>query len=132
MRLIAHEREKGTLVLVNTAPVKDREIVFGKFLALFPSSVVTILTGYMPALIFVTGASRSDQFGRVLGFSFSGRRRFHRVFASAFRRTQVSRPSSARRSSGDAAALDGGEGSGPPVNNFILSMAIHHERRGAS
>ena len=35
MRLIAHEREKGTLVLINTAPVRDVEIVAGKFLALF-------------------------------------------------------------------------------------------------
>src|SRR6266511_6456539 len=56
MRLIAHEREKGTLVLVNTAPVRDSQIILGKFMALFTFLVlVTLITAYMPALIFVNG-----------------------------------------------------------------------------
>ena len=32
MRLIAGERERGTLVLLNTAPIRESEIVLGKFL----------------------------------------------------------------------------------------------------
>jgi ABC-2 type transport system permease protein len=56
MRLIAGEREKSTLVLLNTAPVRDAEIVFGKFLAAFTLIVaMTALTFYMPLLIFVNG-----------------------------------------------------------------------------
>lgn len=56
MRLIAGEREHGTLVLLNTAPIKDGEIVAGKFLAAFALiAVMTALTVYMPMLIFVNG-----------------------------------------------------------------------------
>src|SRR4029077_15365194 len=33
MRLLAGERENGTMVLLNTAPVRESEIVLGKFLA---------------------------------------------------------------------------------------------------
>ena len=33
MRLLAGEKETGTLVLLNTAPIREREIVLGKFLA---------------------------------------------------------------------------------------------------
>src|SRR5207247_7331325 len=43
MRLIAHEREKGTLVLINTAPIRDSQIVFGKFIALFTFLFVVTL-----------------------------------------------------------------------------------------
>ena len=32
MRLLAGERERGTFVLLNTAPIRDAEIVAGKFL----------------------------------------------------------------------------------------------------
>ena len=34
MRLIAGERENGTLVLLNTAPIKEGEIVLGTFLGI--------------------------------------------------------------------------------------------------
>jgi len=56
MRLIAGERENGTLVLLNTAPVKEHEIVLGKFLAgLAFLSLLSLLAAYMPALILVNG-----------------------------------------------------------------------------
>ena len=56
MRLIAGERESGTLILLKTAPVRDGEIIVGKFLAaLALVSLMTAITIYMPLLIFVNG-----------------------------------------------------------------------------
>ncbi len=56
MRLIAEERQAGTLVLLRTAPVSDAEIVLGKFLsAWLYLSVLTLLTLHMPLLILVNG-----------------------------------------------------------------------------
>src|SRR4029079_1737133 len=56
MRLLAEERQTGTLVLLNTAPVHDWAIVGGKFLSAFVFVVIlTVLTIYMPLLILVNG-----------------------------------------------------------------------------
>lgn len=56
MRLLAEERQTQTLVLLQTAPVTEREIVWGKFLsALGFFAVMIALSIYMPALIFVNG-----------------------------------------------------------------------------
>lgn len=56
MRLIAEERQTGTLVLLQTAPIRAVDIVMGKFLGAFGFlAVLTLLTAYMPALIFVHG-----------------------------------------------------------------------------
>jgi len=56
IRLIAEERQNHSMVLLNTSPVRDVEIVLGKFLA-----ALTFLTGmlvlsvYMPLLIKIHG-----------------------------------------------------------------------------
>jgi ABC-2 type transport system permease protein len=56
MRLIAGERENNTLVLLNTAPVREVEVVVGKFLAgLAIVSTIAALSVYLPLLIFVNG-----------------------------------------------------------------------------
>lgn len=56
VRLIADERHSGTQVLLNTSPVRDWEIVAGKFAsALAFLTGITLLTLYMPLLIFVNG-----------------------------------------------------------------------------
>lgn len=56
MRLFAEERQSGTLTLLYTSPVREAEIVVGKFLsALCVLSIVTLLSLYLPALIFVNG-----------------------------------------------------------------------------
>ncbi len=50
MRLVAEERQTGTLVLLTSSPVHDWEIVLGKFLsALAFLAIVTVATIYMPA-----------------------------------------------------------------------------------
>ena len=56
MRLIAEERQTGTLVLVDSSPLADWQVVGGKFLsALGFLALMIALTGYMPALIFLEG-----------------------------------------------------------------------------
>jgi len=56
MRLLAEERQTGTLVLLTSSPVHDWEIVLGKYLsALVFLMLVTAATVFMPLLIFVNG-----------------------------------------------------------------------------
>jgi ABC-2 type transport system permease protein len=56
MRLLAEERQTGTIALLYSSPVRDVEIVVGKFLsALAFLAIMTAATLYMPLLIFVHG-----------------------------------------------------------------------------
>ena len=49
MRLLAEERQTGTFTLLNTSPVRDSEIVLGKFVSAF--AVILLMT----ALSIVAG-----------------------------------------------------------------------------
>jgi ABC-2 type transport system permease protein len=133
MRLLAGEREAGTLVLLNTAPIKDSEIVAGKFLsALAVIAVMTLLTIYMPALIFVNGrVSVGHILVGYLGIVLLGSAALSiGVFASALARTQV------------IAVIVGAVILGamvllwlvalqvdPPLNTLLSAMALHHNRQ---
>ncbi len=56
MRLIAEERQTGTLVLLATSPIRDWQIVMGKFLGGVAVLVaLNVLTAYMPAMVMVHG-----------------------------------------------------------------------------
>ncbi len=56
IRLIAEERQTGTQLLLDTSPVRDWEIVLGKFLsALAFLTAITLATLYIPLLILVNG-----------------------------------------------------------------------------
>jgi ABC-2 type transport system permease protein len=56
MRLLAEERQAGTLALLYSSPVKDHEIVLGKFLsALAFLTLMTLATVFMPLLVMVHG-----------------------------------------------------------------------------
>ena len=56
MRLLAEERQAGTLLLLYSSPVKDHEIVLGKFLsALAFLALMTLATVFMPLLVMVHG-----------------------------------------------------------------------------
>lgn len=56
MRLLAEERASGTQVLLFTSPIREGEIVVGKYLAsLIFLSVVILISVYLPALILVRG-----------------------------------------------------------------------------
>jgi ABC-2 type transport system permease protein len=69
MRLLAEERQMGTMVLYATSPVRDGHIVVGKFLSAFLFlCLLTLLTLYMPLLIFVNGkVSVGHIFGGYVG-----------------------------------------------------------------
>ncbi|MDP2729510.1 MAG: ABC transporter permease [Dehalococcoidales bacterium] len=56
MRLMAEERKIGTIELLLTAPVRDSEIILGKFLgSLSILSVMIALTFYYPLLLMLFG-----------------------------------------------------------------------------
>lgn len=56
MRTFAEERQTGTEVLLDTAPVSSTEIVLGKYVAaLAVMTLLTLATAYMPALVFLNG-----------------------------------------------------------------------------
>jgi len=56
MRLFAEERQSGTIVLLYTSPIKEYQLVLGKFLsALTFLMLFVVLTPYMPALILLHG-----------------------------------------------------------------------------
>jgi ABC-2 type transport system permease protein len=64
MRLIAEERQSGTMVLLETAPVTEAQVVIGKFIGAFGFLAVIILaTVYMPILIQVNGKIGWEQIG---------------------------------------------------------------------
>lgn len=56
MRLLAEERQNGTIMLLHSSPVREYQIVLGKFLSAFVFLGVTLLlTIYMPMLVMVHG-----------------------------------------------------------------------------
>jgi ABC-2 type transport system permease protein len=92
MRLVAEERQTGTLVLLTSSPVQDWEIVIGKYLsALAFLGIVTLATVYLPALIFVNGkVSVGHLAAGYLGLMLVGSATLAiGVFGSALARTQV-------------------------------------------
>lgn len=92
MKLVAEERQTGTLVLLTSSPVKDWQIVFGKYLSsLLFLSLVTLATIYMPLLIMVNGkVSAGHLVAGYLGILLLGSASLAiGTFGSALARTQV-------------------------------------------
>ena len=92
MRLVAEERQTGTLVLLTSSPVHDWEIIVGKYLsALAFLAIITIATIYIPALIFVNGkVSVGHLAAGYLGLLLVGSATLAiGVFGSALARNQV-------------------------------------------
>ena len=57
MRLLSEEQRSGTIELILTAPVRDWEVVIGKFLASFALFLTMVaLTLYLPMLLIVFGS----------------------------------------------------------------------------
>jgi ABC-2 type transport system permease protein len=135
MRLIAGERENGTLVLLNTAPVRESEVVLGKFLAgLAFLGLLALLAGYMPALIFVNGKVSLGHIavGYLGVMLLAASALAIGLFASAVSPNQI------------IAALVGGvllltffllffvaPATDPPINGFLNGLAIFHVRQRA-
>lgn len=56
VRLIAEERQQNTIMLLNTSPIRDVEVIAGKFLSAFVFLAgMLALSIYMPLLILVNG-----------------------------------------------------------------------------
>ncbi|HVV49324.1 MAG TPA: ABC transporter permease [Polyangia bacterium] len=92
MRLLAEERQTGTLVLLTSSPVQDREIVLGKFLSAFAFlALVLASTIYMPLLVLVNGKiSAGHLLAGYFGLLLVGAASLAiGTFGSAIARTQV-------------------------------------------
>jgi ABC-2 type transport system permease protein len=135
MRLIAQEREKGTLVLINTAPVRDVEIVAGKFLALFSFlAAVTAATAYMPLLIFVNGRVSVGQIlvGYVGLLLLAAASTAIGLFASSLAKTQIVGAVLGAVLIGTMLMLwMVAKVTDPPLSAFFSSLALHNERQKA-
>jgi ABC-2 type transport system permease protein len=133
MRLIAWESEHGTLVLLRTSPVSDRATVLGKYLSVMGLLVVlTLLSAYMPALIFVNGkVSVGHILVGYLGILMLGSAvTAIGLFGSAVAKNQII-----------AAIISGAlvlvfvllwlvaKVSEPPIRAFVDGLAIHHLRQ---
>jgi ABC-2 type transport system permease protein len=131
IRLLAEERQIGTITLLTTAPLKDRDIVIGKFLAAFVVlTVMTLLTLYMPLLIFVNGKVSLGHI--VVGYIglllLGGAVLAIGLFASSLVRSQVVALIIAAAITVTlivmwmvARATD------PPLNDYLSGLALHHE-----
>ena len=92
MRLVAEERQTGTLVLLTSSPVHDWEIVLGKYLsAMTFLAIITLATVYIPGLVFVNGkVSLGHLAAGYLGLLLVGSATLAiGVFGSALARNQV-------------------------------------------
>ena len=92
MRLLSEEQRSGTLELLLTAPVRDYEVVVGKYLAGFTLvGVMLLLTLLYPALLFAFG---SPDVGAVVGgylamLLFAGASVAIGLFASSLTQNQI-------------------------------------------
>jgi ABC-2 type transport system permease protein len=91
-RLLAEERQNHSMVLLTTSPVRDTEIVLGKFFAALTFyTLFLVLSLYMPLLIKVNGKITGAQiFVGYLGLFFLGATALAvGIFASALTRYQL-------------------------------------------
>jgi ABC-2 type transport system permease protein len=62
MRLFAEERQTGTIILLDSSPLSEAQIVLGKYLSgMAFLTFFALLTAYMPAMIFVNGKVSVEQ-----------------------------------------------------------------------
>jgi len=92
MRLLAEERQSGTLTLLYSSPVSDLSIVLGKYLSgLVFLAILLATTAFMPALILVHGKVAVGQVlvGYLGLWLYGGAALAIGVLGSALARTQV-------------------------------------------
>ncbi len=133
MRVIAEERQTGTFTLLNTSPIREREVVLGKYLSAYGMIVLlTLLTAYMPAMIFVNGkVSVGHVLVGYLGLLLLGAASTAiGVFSSALVRSPVV-------AGIIAAAIHAvmllfwavARASEPPLKEILSAMALHHNNQ---
>lgn len=92
LRLLAEERQQHTIVLLNTSPIRDLEIVLGKFFAALTFlAVMLALSVYLPLLIKVNGKISGAQIlvGYLGLFLLGSTSLAIGILASAFTRHQL-------------------------------------------
>jgi ABC-2 type transport system permease protein len=74
MRLFAEERQQGTLVLLESAPLRETVVVAGKFLGAWAFLLLLLaLSTYLPALVVVNGkVTPGHVFSGYLGLALLG------------------------------------------------------------
>jgi ABC-2 type transport system permease protein len=91
-RLLSEERQNHSMILLNTSPIRDSEIVIGKFLAALTFlAIVLALSIYMPILVKVNGKiTWSQVFVGYMGLFLLGAATLAiGLFASALTRQQL-------------------------------------------
>ena len=91
-RLLAEERQNHSMVLLTTSPIRDTEIILGKFLAALTFlSLFLVLSLYMPLLIKVNGKISGAQIlvGYLGLFLLGATGLAVGMFASALTRSQI-------------------------------------------
>lgn len=129
IRLVAEERQTGTQLLLDTSPVRDWEIVLGKFLsALAFLGAITLATVYMPLLVLVNGkVSVGHVLIGYLGLLLIGGAVLSvGLFASALTRHQLVAAATASAVTGTLFLLWPLSGIvGPPLSRVFAALAIH-------
>ncbi|MCC6486715.1 MAG: ABC transporter permease subunit [Candidatus Hydrogenedentes bacterium] len=92
MRLLAEERNRGTMELLLTHPLRDRDIVFGKYLASL--GIVTVLMGVVAVYLMIIGQYTEVEpavlvFGLVTVFLMSAAFMSLGLFVSALTGSQI-------------------------------------------
>jgi len=133
MRLVAEERQTGSMTLINTAPLKDSQIVAGKFLsAYFMVAVKTLLTLYMPLLLFVNGKVSVGHI--VVGYAgillYAAAGTAIGLFGSALARSQVVAIIISIAVAGALVLMWAvAKATDPPINTFLARLALHHDNQ---
>jgi ABC-2 type transport system permease protein len=131
MRLVAEERQTGTMTLLTTSPIRDRDIVLGKFASAFGVIFfMTALTIYMPLMILVNGkVSVGHILVGYLGLLLLGSASVAiGLFASSVSRSQVMAGLLGLAILGPLLLLwVVARATDPPVNKFLSGLALHHE-----
>lgn len=131
IRVLAEERQTGTMILLNTSPVKDRDIVIGKFLAAYGVlALTTLLSVYMPAWLFVHGKVAVGHI--VVGYAglllLGAALTAIGVFGSALASSQVvALVVSAVLAAVFVLLWMVAKATEPPLNQYLGSLAVHHE-----
>jgi ABC-2 type transport system permease protein len=92
MRLLAEEQQTGTINLLLTSPIRDHQVVLGKFVGAFLFlALLTVVTLYMPLLVMVHGkVSWGHVFAGYLGLLLLGGAALAiGLFGSALARSQI-------------------------------------------
>ncbi|MBN2496607.1 MAG: ABC transporter permease subunit [Deltaproteobacteria bacterium] len=92
MRLLAEEQQTGTAALLLTSPVRDFQVVMGKFLGGFLFlALLTLVTLYMPLMVWIVGkVSWGHVFAGYLGLLLLGAASMAiGLFGSAVARNQI-------------------------------------------